>query len=419
MNTEKVGKITKKAYDKINSSEFLEESKMEENDFTRNRKMSFPNLMIFIISSTKKSLQSALFAFNTTFKFENGTYTKQAFSKARKKINPSAFWVLFKESVQTFYEDGDFKRFKGYRVCAIDGTRLNLPNSEEMIDIYGYQDSTNRQPQALASCLCDVLNGIIIDAVIAPHDGNERKLAQIHLKELDRIRTSKEILLMDRGYPSAELIKKIDDFKFNYVIRCSKDFIRGMKLNGNDCIINHKFTKTGFVKMRVIRLNLDNGAEEILITNLFDKSFSKSDFAELYRMRWGIEEKYDDLKNKLEIENFSGTSNIAVLQEFYATMFLSNIASAMAYDCEDEINKIYKDKESKYKYKANIATTISIMKFSLIEMYLCKSQKKQKKILDNIYYQLLTSVTPIRPKRSFERNKKHLSQKFPQTRRSL
>ena len=419
MFNSKLGKIIKKVYDKINSNEFLEVSKMNKSDFTRNRKMNFPNLMIFIMSSTKKSLQSALFAFNSRFKFENGTYTKQAFSKARKKINPSAFLSIFKESVEMFYKDGKFKRFKGYRVTAIDGTKYNLPNSLEMKDMYGFQNSTNDQPQALGSCLYDVLNGIIIDALIQPFNASERALAKLHLEELSRIKTSKELVLMDRGYPSSELFKYIDECGFKYVVRCSKQVVSNMKTKGNDCVINHKFANSLTLKIRVIRIALKNGDEEILLTNLFNKSFKEQDFAELYHMRWGIEEKYDDLKNKLEIENFSGTSNLAILQEFYATMFLNNITSIMAIDCEEEIAEHCKNKQLKYQRKANISLTISIMKFSLIEMFLCKSQKKRDKILDNIYHQLLISVTPIRPNRSYNRSVKHKAQKYPQNRRSL
>ena len=76
-----------------------------------------------------------------------------------------------------FYKDGKFKRFKGYRVTAIDGTKYNLPNSVEMKDVYGFQNSTNDQPQALGSCLYDVLNGIIIDALIQPFNASERDAA--------------------------------------------------------------------------------------------------------------------------------------------------------------------------------------------------------------------------------------------------
>ena len=116
MKKTKLGKIIKKVYDKINSKEFLEVSKMKEKDFTKNRKMDFSKLTIFILLGTKKSLQSALFAFSSRFQFKNGTYSKQAFSKARKKIKPPAFFSIFKESVEMFYKDSDYKLYQGYIV---------------------------------------------------------------------------------------------------------------------------------------------------------------------------------------------------------------------------------------------------------------------------------------------------------------
>lgn len=420
MNETKFGKIVKKLYDRINSQDFLESSRMKESDFTRNRKLSFSDLMVFIMSSTKKSLQAALFAFTNSAKYEFGTYTKQAFSKARKKINPSAFLALLKESVELFYEDGDYKLYKGYRVCAIDGTKYNMPNSKEMKEIFGFQESTNQQNQALGSCLYDVLNGIIIDAQLAPVNSSERELAKRHVQELVRISRDKELLLMDRGYPSAALLQFMEQQGVYYLMRSSNEFSIGMKTAGDDCIINHKFSRgKGTVKLRVVRVTLENGETEILLTNIFDKKLTSVDFKELYHLRWNIEEKYDDLKNKLEIENFSGTGYIAVLQEYYATMFLNNVATSIAYDCNEEIQQLCKDKELKYQYKTNISTTISILKFSLIEMFIVKSQRKRERIMQNIYHQLLISVTPIRTNRSYERVKKHKCQKYSQNRRPL
>lgn len=419
MRKAKLGKIIKRVYDIINSQEYLERSRMKPTDFIRIRKMTFPMMIIFILSSTKKSLQSALFAFTSRMKFEGGTYTKQAFSKARKKINPSALLALFKETVLLFYKDGEFKRYKGYRVTAIDGTKYNLPNSEEMKKVFGFQNATNEQPQALGSCLYDVLNGIIIDALITPWNSNERKLAQIHFAELAKMKTSKELVLMDRGYPSGELLNDLDGYGYKYVIRCSEQFTKHLKTKGNDCVLTHKFASGRTAKLRVVKLQLDNGVTEVLISNLFSKHFVTEDFREIYHMRWGIEEKYKDLKNKLEIENFAGNSEIAVLQEFYATMFLSNIASIMALDCTEEIEELNKDKNLKHQYKANISTTIAVMRFRLIDMLTVKSQKKRDRILDNIYYQLLIAVTPIRPNRSSERTVRHKSQKFPQNSRPL
>ena len=57
MRAKKVGKITKRVYDIIYSQEYLEQSRMKPNDFIRIRKMTFPMMIIFILSSTKKSLQ--------------------------------------------------------------------------------------------------------------------------------------------------------------------------------------------------------------------------------------------------------------------------------------------------------------------------------------------------------------------------
>ncbi len=36
----------------------------------------------------------------------------------------------------------------------------------------------------------------------------------------------------------------------------------------------------------------------LLITNIFDDSFTSDDFKYLYHVRWGIESKYNDIKNK-------------------------------------------------------------------------------------------------------------------------
>ncbi|MCM1992419.1 hypothetical protein [Oceanirhabdus seepicola] len=38
-----------------------------------------------------------------------------------------------------------------------------------------------------------------------------------------------------------------------------------------------------------------------------------------------VEVKYDELKNRLEIENFTGRTKIAIEQDFYASIYQSNI----------------------------------------------------------------------------------------------
>lgn len=58
--------------------------------------------------------------------------------------------------------------------------------------------------------------------------------------------------------------------------------------------------------MRVIKFELESGTIETLVTNLFDETISLEDFKELYFKRWGTEVKYNEIKNKLQVQNFTG-----------------------------------------------------------------------------------------------------------------
>ena len=76
------------------------------------------------------------------------------------------------------------------------------------------------------------------------------------------------------------------------------------------------------ISVRVVRVILKSDEVETLITNLSEDEFSADDFLDLYFLRWGIETTYDTLKNKLLLEKFAGRSHVAVLQEYYAIMFV-------------------------------------------------------------------------------------------------
>ena len=87
---------------------------------------------------------------------------------------------------------------------------------------------------------------------------------------------------------------------------------------------------------RLVLITLKNGKQEALITTL-EEDFTKEELQDLYALRWGIETQYNDLKNKFQLENFSGIDNICILQDFYATMFLSNILAYIESDCSEEV----------------------------------------------------------------------------------
>ena len=416
-----VGKFCKKVYNKLNETKFVEVCKMQKEDFTRKRKVGFSGIVLMVLNKTGKSIRTGVRAFMKSMNTEMESYTQQAFSKGRMRVRYEAFQEIFRMTVEEFYSEFKPKTYKGYRLCAVDGTKINLPYNEKSKTEFGIQEGTGSTIQALGSCLYDVLNEIIIDAQIAPCKGNERALAQEHLEYLSTIPTAKELILFDRGYPSSELIKYIEKLGFHYLIRCDKTFVAGMhsKAKGSDCVIEHQFRTTKIaVKLRLLTITLQNGDTEYLITNVFDPKMTAQNFEELYHLRWGIETSCDDIKNKLCIEDFSGTTPLAVKQDFFAVMFLMNLASMMVFENADAIDTLHNSGHNKYEYKANINTVVSILKTDLIEMFITDSKRKRAALFRRIYHEISRAVIPVRSGRSFPRQKSHYSSKFHQNQKS-
>ena len=162
------------------------------------------------------------------------------------------------------------------------------------------------------------------------------------------------------------------------------------------------------LKMRVLKFKLDSGIIETLITNIFDENFSVVDFKELYFKRWGIEVKYNEIKNKLQIENFTGETPIAIEQDFYATMYLANMVALAKKDANQVIEEEYKEKGLKYEYKVNTNVLIGKLKDTLITMISTNSPWKRSRMLKHIEEEIERNVIPVRPDRKFER-KNHKS----------
>lgn len=399
----------------ISGEYFLRRSTERQMDFSRKGKMSFTDYIYAIIQNTKSSLQVGLNAFFDTYKKGNIEYTKQAFSKGRQRIKVEAFQELFYAVVEKFYEKADITSWKGYQLFGIDGTRLNLPCTDELAELYGTQVSPGEpQVQALVSCVYDLMNGIIVDTRFAPCDSNERAAAKDMITQFHVKNVTNPVFIMDRGYPSAELIDAIEKSGYKYIMRYSSEFLKRAKVQAEDTIIEHKFAKLNHpLKLRVLKIQLSNGESEHLVTNIFDSNISLDDFKWAYRKRWDIETKYDDVKNKLEIENFTGYSPKAILQDFYATMFLANLAGVLEYDLHEEIEAAHCKPENRYAYKMNIAMTISELKRTVVEMLATTSDTKRDILYRQMTIRLAKAVVPVRPNRSSKRTKKHSSMKYP------
>lgn len=401
--------------DKITTQQFINKSKKSPKDFTRTRKVSFSDMTFMIFSNLGRSIQAGIDTFIVGMNKDFDTYSKQAFSKGRQRIKPKAFRELLWTTVKHFYENADCNTFKGNYVLAVDGSKIDLPYNKQLMEKYGCQKGTNNSIQALASCLVDVMNNIVIDGILAPCNGNERKLAKKHIKLLNVIKDKNIIVLFDRGYPSAELIEELENAGIKYVMRCNPTFIAGFKkeLNGADCEISHQFKNgTKKINLRTVQFPVSDETTEILVTNILDKNYVINDFKELYHMRWGIEKTYNSVKNMFCLEAFSGTLPDAVLQDFYAVLGLYNIASVIIFENNQKIKNKFIN--HKWQYKTNVKMAVIKVKDLFIKILMTDSKRKQNKLLKTIFNQLEREIVPIRDNRFNERKIKHTMHKFPQ-----
>jgi hypothetical protein len=150
---------------------------------------------------------------------------------------------------------------------------------------------------------------------------------------------------------------------------------------------------------------LGTGEVETLLTNLSQKQLPIRKVGALYFKRWGIETGYDALKSKLQMENFSGKTKIAAEQDFYATVFLLNMAFAHASIADGEIADSDNGKRLKYPMKASLTRSISKLRDCFWDMLTEQDRQRRQAIFENLISEIARYPVPIVPNRSPARKK--------------
>lgn len=418
--------------------------------------MGFEDISFLLLKNSKKSSQITLNEFLKEYKEKEMKYTKPSYTKARAKISPSLFIALNDNLIESFYEDKEtVEMYKNFRVFAIDGSTLQLPNVEslnlkkdsktkkmkqELRSIYGYcsNNKGEYETKARISILEDIENKIVHQGILGSFFSSEKDMAFEHIEYLADLKNKcnvdyNDLIIFDRGYPSYAMLFLLKSNNIDYIIRMPKsrfkevdNFREGkqkdtiisleinksqlydMKRKNNNAKIAKllKNIKVGdIVKLRSVKIKLKSGETEILITSLLDKKEYKTKmFKDFYFKRWGIEEEYKTIKSLLQIENFTGITQIAINQDFFATLFMLNMVNIMISATENEKIKEYNQKKKrKYQYKINRNFAIGSIKDEFI--YLLVTDGDIEAFYEEILNTISTNLTPIKPNRSFSRDK--------------
>lgn len=363
-------------------------------DFTRNRKLSFRDVIMSLIAMEGSSLTSELYRF---FGCNVHTASSSAFVQRRAKISHSALSSLF----DMFVNKSDQNlRYKGLRLFAVDGSDFRIASNPEDTDSF-FPGTTAYSPYNMMhlDAMYDLLQKTYVDAsAVGKRKANEmRALIQM----VDRSCVSDALVIVDRGYERYNVMAHIQEKGWNFLIRL-KDIhskcgiCSGLQLPQTDCfdipvnlclttkhtndikelskcnphyrIIstskrfdflptkNSKHQPATFYNLsfRLVRFELENGTYETIATNLDSERFPTSEIKRLYALRWGIETSFRELKYTVGLLNFHAKKVEYIYQEIFARLIMYNFSELITSSV------IVRKVGNKHTYKANFSAAVHI-----------------------------------------------------------
>lgn len=272
--------------------------------------------------------------------------------EARMKLPENSIKIINENILSEWEAKNEMTMWKGHRVYAIDGSKLNVPRG--LLD-NGYKTPKNTSrhyPYAMMSCLYDVINGLIYDIDFVDHN-NERACAESHFSRLK----NNDIVIFDRGYFSYYMLHQIINNGLNAVFRIQEGNRNKVIRNFAESVESDfifEYTPSEAVKsdlrkrellsvfpsirLRLIKFTNENKQIIFATTLLEQDNYEAESIYELYHERWNIEELYKISKSIICIEDFHSHSEHGVRQEIHAHVLLLNLARISEDDLDKKIN---------------------------------------------------------------------------------
>ena len=381
-----------------------------------------------LLRGIKSSLQRELDSFFKTVlstDYNIREITKGALSQSRSKLKPEAFKEINDVACSSFYADAPYRKWNGHRVLSTDGSRLHLPVHQTVKEEFGEyfvgRHGSSPVSMALISLLYDPLNLLTIDSQIGAWSESEQSMFLRHTEKLQ----AGDLLLADRGYPGIYLFYLLRAKGVEFCFRMKEEWwlpVRHFVESGQKEMIVEfnlpakdlkkpdgiKFKAEPSVFCRLVLVELDHGEKEVLCTSLTDTiAYPADSFKELYHFRWGIEEGYKLLKERLDLEDFSGKTAKAVKQDFHAKMLMMTLCAALSFPIEEKVREESRREKNegqrKHEQQLNHTSALGMFYDIAIGIFIKKDVKGALQAFDRL---MTKTCEIIRPGRTNPRNHK-------------
>ncbi|MFC9695114.1 IS4 family transposase [Kribbella sp. NPDC056951] len=250
--------------------------------------------------------------------------SSSALSQARRRVGVAPLRALFDLLAGP---PAGAPRWRGWLLCAIDGTALTIPNGGKNVSVYGHHpagphgDSGYPILRLLAVVACGTRT--IIGVVFGSCDAGETTYAA----RLTGCLRPGMLLLADRNFAVTDLFEAITGAGAGLLIRCKNN--RRLKPIQR-CSDGTWLTRVGALTLRVIEAEIHShstdGPTRIgryrLLTTLTDHHrYPAHDLIELYHHRWEIETTYLEMKSTtLHGRVLRARTPDGITQEVYALL---------------------------------------------------------------------------------------------------
>lgn len=349
-----------------------------------------------LISSPSKSSKSV----SSELNIEKISSAKDsAFRKKRHNL-PSKYINGMSISIHNYYyENMKPKLFLNkYRLLSSDGTHSPL---SKLLEEEGFKLTKNKTyVNASINGVYDVLNNLLIDFELS-----KKSEEDAYKRQLTLLRKN-DIVIHDRKYYSNYLLSALHSKNVHSIFRMKKssNYVKHLIENElDDQIFDVKNTINGnIIKLKVVRFKVEDEYYYIA-TTLVNENVSISQFKELYKLRWNIEEYFKLIKYSMSFKHFHSKKKMLIEQEIYMHQLITSLTRIL--ECA-YIEKIA-DQKLKTKmttHNTNFSNNIRKVISKIIRpLIFNKSYRKVALIIKDVFAILFKYLIKIRPNRSYER----------------